>query len=185
MGYARAVDRYKRSLATLALVVNGPGNQFLAGAALATHQDGRLATSHLSYFVPQPLHRPALAHQPQRTVAFTLGFVTCEFTGHRGMGQQAFDLQAKMVGGQWFGEKIIGTGLKRLYRLINRAEGSDDDKGHRVAFGLQLPQYCQAVAIRQSKVRHNQVRAPFPQAIATFLNGCRTVYRITIHLKLL
>ena len=55
------------------------------------------------------------------------------------MSQQAFDLQAKMIGRQRLGEKVIGTGLKRLYRLINRAEGCDDDKGNRMAFRLQLP----------------------------------------------
>ena len=61
--YGGAVDGDERLVGTQAVGVNGAGHQFLAGAALAADEHGRIAFRHSPDELGDAQHRPALADQ--------------------------------------------------------------------------------------------------------------------------
>ncbi len=58
-----AVDRHQRHLRPQALIVQRPGDQFLAGARLAHHQHGRIGGGHLGDELADQFHARRVADQ--------------------------------------------------------------------------------------------------------------------------
>ena len=69
-GKGGAVDRYKRAVVAGAAGVDGPGDQFLAGARLAADEHGEIRAGHLLNGLVDPVHLRALADQVVVSVPF-------------------------------------------------------------------------------------------------------------------
>jgi hypothetical protein len=65
-----AVNRYERGPRAVAVVINGPRNEFLASAGLATDQNIYRFGGHSPNLFVNGLHDPAIAHQRVARVAF-------------------------------------------------------------------------------------------------------------------
>ncbi len=61
-GNAGAVDGHKRGVVAAALLMNGPRQQFLAGAAFTQNENGSVAFGQPRGIVEQRLHGRAFAH---------------------------------------------------------------------------------------------------------------------------
>src|ERR671922_1697724 len=93
-----AVHRDKRPLGALAMAMDGPGNQLLAGAALALDEDSHVTVSyHADHFVDL-LHLlgPANDAASVETIAQVEGY-RYRHICHRGTGTQGLVRQADHV----------------------------------------------------------------------------------------
>ncbi len=112
----------------LAVVMDGPGHQFLAGAAFPGDQDVDPAAGDLLDQVVDLLHRLALADQAAEGVTpaqllFQLDVFLAQVLALQGV----FDDEADLFVLEGLGDVVVGPLLHRLDRLFGGGKGGDHD----------------------------------------------------------
>ena len=163
------VKRDKRLVTTRAVVVNGPGHQFLARAGLALNQDRALHRRDQLQGVEQFGHRRGGTHHPVKPEPLVeLGLEERVFAAEPvfidGRAQHMHQL-AQLEGlEQEVGRAFLDGGDG----LIHTRHAADDD---RPEFGVAvncLLQHLHAVAIGQPEVHHQRVKGKPSQALPRF-----------------
>ena len=122
------IDRNKGAIAPRRVQVNGFGDQFFAGPALALQKNGGAAGRHLRHQVENLQHGLALAHDVFKVVALLQRalelnvFLFRAMAGHGGanIGQQLLVVPGLL-------DEVGGPGLHRLHRIFHCAVGGDHD----------------------------------------------------------
>src|SRR5262249_11738223 len=93
LGQGGAVDRNERLFGPVAVLVQGPGQHFLAGAALPTDEHHRIAGRNLAHQVEQVADRQARADDASRSFFLTLGNgIVCFLGAAGGYGRSGGDM---------------------------------------------------------------------------------------------
>ncbi len=157
----RAVDLDERPFGPLAVVVDGVGDQLLAGAVLTLDEDVRFARRHALDELEEVLHLLALADDVLELVAILqLLLQLLVLVDQRLLLDRLLQLVEQALGVDRLLEKVEGAGLHRFDRPRNVAlPGDDDDLGLGLEL-LELAHQFDAVDVRQHHVGDHGVRTP-------------------------
>jgi len=158
----RAVDRDVPVARAGRQLVDGPGHQLLAGAALAEDEDVGVGPRHRLHEGEDLLHGGAGPDHPLEP-------------GGRGVGgrpdgpqrfpgalrlQRLRDQQEEALGVDRFGEVIVGATLHRVDRRLDRAVAGEEHHGRRQASGLDGLDQLHAAEARHLEVRDHERDGP-------------------------
>ena len=155
-----AVDGHQGPLAARAVVVQGAGDQFLAGAAGAADQHGGVGRRHLLDELHDLLHRPAGADQAiaGRFVGDLLDplpFPAVELD----LLERLLDVDFQLGEMERLGEVVVGAMLHRLDGGLDAAVGGEHDGFELRLTFLELLQELDAVHARHVQVEQGDVAA--------------------------
>ena len=134
LGERSAVDLDEGPFLSLAAVVNGSGDELLAGTTLAPHEDRGVGSRDLLDGLEDLLHRHCPAHQVCEAIApfglvsevVVLGLQLVPVATRTAQLEGALHLEAHDLRGKWLGQEVESTELHGLHRGLHRAESSDD-----------------------------------------------------------
>src|SRR5262249_21219942 len=160
------VDRHERAVPGGTLPVDGPGDQLLAGAALAQDQHGDARPRYRLDELVKPLHLGRPADQ----------LLEVELAGQLGPAVDRLAAQGALVDGaadegedllllEGLGDVVEGAQLHRRHRGADRLDGGDQDDLHVVVEGLDLLQDGDAVDVGQPDVQEHQVDLRRPEGL--------------------
>ena len=149
-----AVDRDERPVAVGAGPVDGDGQQFLAGAALAADEHGGVGLGHQPCPRQQLLHHRAAADDVLPPLAAVLHLADHAAGGLQGLFHLAQQVRALDGLGQEREHALPG----RLHRLGDGTMGGDDDHRHRLVLPPQRLEQRQAVDAGHAQVGEHHVR---------------------------
>ena len=154
VGQGRTVDRQERTVLAGAEGMDGPGHQFLASAALAGDQHGRLERRGPADLIEHVLHGRRGAQQPSEPgILLVVGQATGQ---HQAALQGLVHAGLQVFGLQRFEHVVHGAQLHGLDRALGRSVRRDDDRRNRRLAGdcgtqhldsggtghLQVGDYC-------------------------------------------
>ncbi len=153
-----AVDRHEWLAARDAVVVNRPGEQFLARTRLADQQHAAPDLGELGGRLEQLLHADRLADQ------IVKGRALGKLLGHHALGahrvallQGPFDFEQHVVELHRLEQVVVGPRAHGRHRVLHRAVGRQDNH-RRLGQGLaDVPQQLQPVHLRHTHVGEHQV----------------------------
>ena len=153
-----AVNRDEGLLVSLAVIMNGACDEFLATAALARDQDGSITHGHATHHFKDGLHRLGLA---DNIVVVLLngerGFDRCSRAKLRGSLQGRVDHDLHGEGERLLAQEVKGPELHRLDHRLGRAEGTHDDHHGIRGFGPDLGKQVQPSSWPQVHLRDHQI----------------------------
>src|SRR4030095_3620207 len=162
LGDGRAVDFHEGRVPSRALVVEAPGDELLAGAALTVDQDRRrLAPRELADQLAQATRALRVADELIDAVFLFLKAVEALdlstgadlFQGTRDRQLELVEMLERLL------EIVSSAGLHRLDRALDLSEpGDDDDRGLGMA-ALEGSQHVDTVHIGKAKIEEDHVRA--------------------------
>ena len=144
-----------------AVVMEGLGDQLLAGAAFASNEHGRLEWGNHRDGAQRGLHFGSAPDDVFETEADTdLGAQRLDLTYQRRGLHGAFDDEQQLVDVKWFGDIVEGAELHGGDRGFHRLGGGkhDDLRGRRVF--LDLLQDLEAVEARHQDVEQDDIERP-------------------------
>src|SRR5437867_2030926 len=159
LGQRRAVDLDERPLAAARALVQGVGDQLLAGAALAEDQHVGVGVGHGSDRLQHALDAGGGAEN------LAVGRLVGEpppqlrvLDDELAVLERVLDESHHLVGIERLLEHVEGPGaLGRLHRLAHGAVGGDDDDLHRRVARLQLAREREAVAVGEHQVHDGRL----------------------------
>ena len=169
-----AIDFDKRRIVPGTLTIQRARHQFLAGAAFARNQHGRLRTRDFADQLAQAFHRGA------DSLEFVAGFVFL------GVAEVRIDLEELVKIFRFLQGHLQLIRRKRLEHVIERPVSHAIDGGfnrpmsrhhnHERLLGLRLqfPQQTGAFAIGQANIEENQIEGVASQIVPSASNGVRT-----------
>src|SRR5262245_3029181 len=161
-----AVDLDERALRALAVVVDGVGDQLLAGAVLALNEDVCLARRHAFNQLEELLHLLALADHVLELVAILqLGLQLLVFVNQRLLFDRLLELVEQALRVDRLFQEVKSPRLDRLYRPRNVALPRYHDDFSFLVNLFELPDELDAVHIGQHHVGHNGVRLPHAEQL--------------------
>ena len=107
--------------------MEGAGHQFLARAALAEDQHGRIGGRHLAQSFQQPLHRGTLPEQALARVHLSPEFAV--FLRQPAVTHGALDRHAQLISGERLGQVVEGAFPHRVDRRGHGRMPRHDDHG--------------------------------------------------------
>ena len=153
------IDRNERFVAPRRVQVNGFGDDFLAGAALALQQHGRAAVGDLRHQVENLQHGLALAHDVFKVVAlleraleldvFFFGPPPTHRRAH--IGEKFFVVPGLL-------DEIGRARLHGAHRIFHRAVGGDHDDRQARVVGANLRQNVHAVAAGKRQIEQHEIK---------------------------
>ena len=130
LGQRRAVDRDQVPLPLLARVVDGLGDQLLAGAGLALDQDGALGPGDVADQLEDAVHLRVLADDVVEAVALLeLLAEPQDLVLKRPLLQRPVHHQLQVVRVDRLGQEVVGPQPHRLDDAVDRAEAGRHDRG--------------------------------------------------------
>jgi hypothetical protein len=130
-GHGRAVDGEEGPRAPRALLVEGPGDELLARAALARDQHRRAAVGHAGHQVEDPLHRRALAEEPAEVLRIDDGSAEpLHLQAKLPVLHRPRDHQPEELGVDRLGDEVVGAGADRRDRGVEAGVARDHHHGH-------------------------------------------------------
>ena len=152
-----AVDRDKGLVLAQAVVVNGTGDHFLAGATLPGDQDGRIGWRALGDQGEHRLHRRAGADDVFKAVfGADLGFEIAVLLQQPAALQSAVHNMLEFIGVKGFGQIVKGAQFHGLDRSLNlRQAGHHDHVNIRMAL-LDLLQDLQTISIKKPYIQNHR-----------------------------
>ena len=138
LGDRAAIDGHEGTVPAPALIVDGEGDQLLAGAALAGDHHGRNAAGRLADGVEHLEHPPAAPHEVLEATLFgELALEREVFVLQALALERLLDRQAHLVELEGLGDVVVGAELHGLDRSFGGGEGGDDedDRARRQLFG--------------------------------------------------
>ena len=168
----RAVDCQKRGLAAAAVLIDRPGDQFLAGPALAKDQHGHVLRGNAANGFIEVLHGRRRAHQlivfcRDRLLLVIHRRHAADPTEMDGTANNA----AKLVEVQGLEQVLERAKLHRLDGGVRASVGGDDDYGKP---RVDLPDQrigVQARHVGQSHVQNHGVRRVLPNTLDSLAGG--------------
>ena len=158
------VDRDKRAVAPLAVIVQRASDQFLAGAALAHDRHGEVGAHQPGEHAVDLLHRRRAADQRQLVFDIVFGR---QRRGIPGGGQRPLDDADELAQVERLGQIFEGATLGRLDRGHQRVLRAHDDDPQLRADLLDARDQVEAVLVRHDDVGDDEValavRNPSPQ----------------------
>jgi len=154
-------DKWRWLPAAAAVVVQGAGDQLLAGAALALDEDGRGCVRDLGDDLGQLLHPGAVtddfgvapALPPRLLVRDHVARVVVALAGRLGDDRLELGVLERL------GEEVEGAGLHRLHGAVHPAVRRHDDDGYVRVAGHHLAQEAEAVHFRHDEIGHDYIGA--------------------------
>ncbi len=184
LGDRRAVDRDERPLRPRRELVQGAGEQLLAGAALAEQQHGRVARRRALERQHGVLERGVLAEHARQ--AETLLVVVLE---QHELGEQpppldrAVEEEQQVVGVDGLREEVGGAVLHRPHGLLDGAErGHHDDRGLGVGLERRV-EHVEAAPRRQLQVGEDDEVALAREPAARLVRVGRLVDAVAARLE--
>ena len=160
LGDGRAVDGYEGLLLARTFVVDGFGDEVLAGAAFALNQNGGgLAGRNLAHEVHELGHLGGDADHA--VITGTAAHLTAQSLdlGAQGGGlERVFDGDVKFVEIDWLAYKVVGSELERGFDVVKLRIGGDHDDGAGVTILLELIKHLNAAEVGHAHVEQNEVR---------------------------
>ena len=165
LGDGGAVDGQERLVGPAAVVVQGPGHQFLAGAALAQDQHVDVLRGDPADGLAHLLHDRAAADD---AVAAVLGRQHGRHVHQPGRLEGPVEHLAEAVEVHRLDQVIEGAALHGLDGRLGGAVGRDEDDRPFGVEGLDLLEDIQAGAVGQLQVEHDHVRAVLADLLQPF-----------------
>ena len=169
LGNGRTVDRQERRLAAAAVMIEGPGDQFLARPALAENQHIDVLGSNAADLLADRLHRRPAADQPVGLVLRPVAIVQDGRHVHQPAdGESLIHHLLQLPGIQRLDQVVVGPQFHRLDRRLGRAVSRDENHE---ALGVDSPQvvkHIQSRAVAQPDVQQNHVGGRFGGQTQTF-----------------
>ncbi len=154
----RGVEGHERLVAARAVVVDGPGHQFLARAGLALNQHGAVHRRHQLERGEETLHHVAAADQAAEAEPVVqprpkLRVLALEAPlAERGL-EDLYQLNEL----ERLDEEVDGAPLERAHRMIDAPEAGRDHAAHVGIARQRLVQHVQTVGVREPDVHHQRV----------------------------
>ena len=166
--HGAGVDGNEVGAGTRAEVVEGVGDHFLAGAALAGHQHGGAGGGDVLHQIEHFLHGLALADQVFQPVTGLEGAAEMPvFFFQFPLFNGPENLRDQLVGVPGLGDVVLGAVLEGGAGDVDIPQGGQHDDGQRALGAAELLQHRQAAAAGELDVQQHQVAGPFghrPQA---------------------
>src|ERR1035437_6764232 len=174
-GNRGAIDRKKRLLATVAVMINRAGDEFLAGAAFTGDERGGVAGGHLTDELENLLHRLTATDDAefvilgfeQRLIRHDLLHVVC---GLERVGDDFLELQRV----ERLEQIIVGAELHRLNGRLRRAVGGHQNDEELRIGGADPAERFESVHTAHAHIHEHEVGLEFGNDLQPFLAGrCR------------
>ena len=166
------------------LAVNGLGDKFLAGAALALDQHGGAAGSDLADQVKDLQHGVALADDMLKVVTLFEGALELfVFLFHRRRATAARTSASSFSLSQGFWMKLVAPRCMARTALSTRAIGGNHDDGELGITRADIAQDFQPVAVRQGKIKQHQIEGPLIQAGQSIFAGFGRFHAVTFQFE--
>ncbi len=157
-GDRRAVDRHKRLVCTVAMLVNGAGDHFFAGAAFAGQQDGGVAFTHRIHRLQHSAKRRAFPDQAIELGMFIeLGTQPCVVAHDVAKLQSLGHGDVQLVDIEGLGNVVVGAVTHGLHGIFHGAVGRHHDHRQLRVAHLDLGQQLRAVHAGHAPVADHQV----------------------------
>ena len=157
----------------LAVVMNGPGDQFLARAALAVDQDRGVAFGHPADRLVDLLHGRRIAHQPALVLLPHLGSERVHFERKPpdldGLAYQDVDL----VEIEGLGDIVEGPAAHGFDRVLHGGLRGHDDDRHAAVLRLDLLERLEPAHARHADVHQRERDAAFLDPLKRFGSALR------------
>ena len=141
-----------------ALAVDGPGDELLAGPALAHDQHGHRRAGHRLDELVESLRLRGAAHQLVGVLlARQLGPEVDDLAAECPLLQRPADERQDLVFLEGLGDVVERPELHRRHRRAHRLDRGDEDDLHVLVEGLQLSEHVDAVRVGQPDVEEDDV----------------------------
>src|SRR5687768_1283207 len=158
-----AVDRGEGLFPPRAHPMDGPGDDLLAGAALAGQQYGRRVCGDAARELDQVPHGPALRdEQVASPLRAQRGAQRVDLTAEPLALLRLLDGERDFIGAERLGEIVVRALAHRLERRILPAVRTHHDHERAAAFGAEAPQEGEPVHLRHPDVAEDHVERPGP-----------------------
>jgi hypothetical protein len=154
-----AVHLYERFASAVGRLMDGLGDQFLPGAALAADQHRDVRSRHLvqhRLYLSHPL-----AHAEEQMVLLlgtNLGAQLLEFPFRLGVFEHHLDLEVKLLAVKRFLDVIAGAFLHRPHHLVHAPLPGNDDDGDGGIRGAHRPDQVDSGTVREDDVQDHAGR---------------------------
>ena len=156
LGDGGAVDGDEGRLGAVAVLVNGAGDEFLAGAGLAADQDVDGLGGDAANLLVDRLHGAAVADQGG---AGGPGRAQFDLLGHHAPAGNAFGDERKQLGHlEGLEQVIVGAGFGGLDGALGGAVGGHHDDGQARLGDVQVAHQVQPVQARQLHVGDDDIQ---------------------------
>jgi hypothetical protein len=155
LGQRRAVHRHERVPGPRAAIVQLPGHQFLAGAAVAEDQGGAGNGRQLVDALAQILHGAAVADE--RRVVAGVTAKRAHLRLQAGELHRLLHLRHHALEGLVLRHEGVGAHLHRARAAVEAARAGVDDDRRLQAAALHLRQHLEAVHVRHLQVQDHAV----------------------------
>ena len=148
------------------VVVDGAGDELLAGARLAADQHRRVALRHLLHDAEHALQRAARADDAVEVVDVVLRVAeVVELVAHAPELERLLDLDLHLLDLERLLHVVEGADLHRLDRRAHRSERGHQDDGGRGMEGLGRLEHLEAVAAAHLEVAQDDVEVALVQPL--------------------
>ena len=159
LGDRRAVDRQERALDPAAVLVDGAGDQFLAGPALAADQDGHVLRRDPADRLVDVEHLRAAADQQVALGPLGAGVGQHDRLVHQPADlDRLVDLLPELLDVQRLVDVVVGAELDRLDRRLARRDARDEDHRQLRVEVVDPPVEVQPRGLGQQDVEQDDVR---------------------------
>ena len=170
----RTADLDQRMLASGAVLMNGIGDQLLAGAALSQNQRGRIRSCDQFDFLEHRSHLVVRAENaPEAELVFQCLLEILILSPQRHHTACTLDDQQQFIHLKRFGNVVEGAKLHRTDRRLHRSVGRNhhDLRLGRLLFGRS--QHRQAICAGQPEIGDHQIEGPLTNGVDPLRPGCR------------
>ena len=171
LGNGGAVDRHEGTLGTVAGVVDGAGQQLIAGAALALDEHAHVAAGNAPRLLQELLHGAALADDRLAPAVVLRLFLAVDGAA---LDKGGLDAVQQLAAVEGLGEVTEHPLVRRFHGIGNGAVGGENDHRQRRVAGVHLFEQRHAIHLLHAQVGDQQLglgRRQFHQRLAAVGGG--------------